>query len=254
MINLRRNHLGVLDRWMGRSFRVTAKEAALFLLTVVILATAYPSEKSILIGSGIITVGLILRSWAAGYERVGILISGPYLFVRYPHHLGTVIWLVGIAVIGRQLDIVLLSCVLSAVFLTWEIRHWDARDTRLLGHSFLLYQKIVPGMFPSLMPLKLDFLKREFGFLGVELPFSLKRSIFEGQRGNDGEIITIFYTFIILIVYFLILRFDGIIPVRQLFLGGCFSFLVVRFIFFAVRGERRLQMRSDSGIKGKFEK
>jgi protein-S-isoprenylcysteine O-methyltransferase Ste14 len=244
MNNQKGNPIGVLNRWLSWYFRATVKKAGLFALIVIILTTGHPSDKSLLIGLAIVIIGIALRLWASGYPVADVTVSGPYRYMRYPHQFGTGVWLVGIAVTGRQMDIVLLACVLAGLVLTREIRNWDAQYERTSGHSFHLYQKVVPSIFPSFIPLETTFMKREFGFLAAESDFSIKRAFLVGYRENEGEIVTIFYTLVIEIAFFMLHRFDGIVPVKPIFLVGCFVFLIGRVIFFAIRGERRMQPRS----------
>ncbi|MFL6275118.1 MAG: methyltransferase family protein [Blastocatellia bacterium] len=68
-------------------------------LAPLLIISAKPSPRTLLIGAAVAFIGLLIRAWASGYLRKNIELttSGPYAYTRNPLYLGTFIMGGGIA-------------------------------------------------------------------------------------------------------------------------------------------------------------
>ena len=218
-------------------------KAVFFLLVAIHLLTSDPSERSFVVGIIVIFGGLTLRIMAAGY-RSDFCISGPFQFVRGPHHLGTLLVLGGLAMIGRQLDIVLMTLVLVALFLLRDLNKWESVLEKNYGGSYLFYKKVVPCFMPTILPLDADQVAKKWGHLVPKGNFSLKKSMVDGFNKKQGEMSIVFYTALILAAHYLVFRYETVVPMRRILAVILVLLVSCRWIFFAVRGERRGQFQS----------
>ena len=75
-----------------------------FAFTVVYFWLAQPTVKSILIGSALIILGLVIRALASGQlqKNEQLATAGPYAYTRNPLYLGSLILAVGFALAARR--------------------------------------------------------------------------------------------------------------------------------------------------------
>jgi protein-S-isoprenylcysteine O-methyltransferase Ste14 len=94
MVEATRNHrLRLLH--LAQRIRVPAG----LVLAPLLIISAKPSPRTLLIGAAVAFVGLLIRAWASGYLRknMELTTSGPYAYTRNPLYLGTFIMGGGIA-------------------------------------------------------------------------------------------------------------------------------------------------------------
>ncbi len=125
---------------------------------------ATPGLIQAFIGAGALIVALAaaIRTWATAYLRADIVhdmalhsdcvvADGPYRYVRNPLYLGCILMVVGIGVLSRFPNWILLIAVSTLFYLRLILREEDAL-TRSQPDSYLAFQRAVPRLIPSLYP------------------------------------------------------------------------------------------------------
>jgi protein-S-isoprenylcysteine O-methyltransferase Ste14 len=125
-----------------------------FLFAVLFLVFARPTFITIVIGSGIAIVGLLVRAWASGHIRKAkrLAVSGPYAFSRNPLYVGSFIMGVGFSVAA---GVWWLSLTFALLFLGiyLPVMRVESDDLRaIFGSEYDEYQRSVPVFFPRLTP------------------------------------------------------------------------------------------------------
>jgi hypothetical protein len=120
-------------------------------LAALCLWLARPTFGSILIGSALIVLGLLIRAAAAGhlYKREALAHTGPYARTRNPLYLGSALLAAGFAVAGRSLLVTVLLVVYFGVFYAQVMRReeWELREQ--YGKAFDDYAAAVPRFWPK---------------------------------------------------------------------------------------------------------
>jgi protein-S-isoprenylcysteine O-methyltransferase Ste14 len=93
-------------------------------LAVVILVLARPTPRSILAGGLVGTIGLLVRTLAAGYLRKQqvLTVTGPYAYTRNPLYFGSAILALGAAIATRSWISAALLCGYFALFYPMVMR------------------------------------------------------------------------------------------------------------------------------------
>ena len=128
---------------------VTYKKLRLYVAWPAAVAALWfsrPTTESILMAAPLLTVGSLVRWWAAGCVRKGraLATGGIYAHVRHPLYLGSFVMLLGACVMLRQ---PLLWFVLPAGFgaFYWgTIRQEETELARKFGDSYRNYARVVP--------------------------------------------------------------------------------------------------------------
>jgi protein-S-isoprenylcysteine O-methyltransferase Ste14 len=122
-----------------------------FVFAAAYIWLARPTAGSILTGSSIALVGLLLRALAAGHVRKNeqLTVSGPYAHTRNPLYLGSLIIAAGFAVSARSGWVALIAVV---IFLTIYIPVMRSEETFLRAQfpEFDDYARQVPQLFPRI--------------------------------------------------------------------------------------------------------
>src|SRR5579864_9360847 len=84
-----------------------------FVFAAAYIRLAHPTWRSIVAGSCIALVGLVIRALASGHVRKNeqLTTSGPYAYTRNPLYLGSLVMAVGFAIAARSLWVVALMLV-----------------------------------------------------------------------------------------------------------------------------------------------
>lgn len=125
-------------------------------LAVVILVLARPTPRSILAGGLVGTIGLLVRTLAAGYLRKQqvLTVTGPYAYTRNPLYFGSAILALGAAIATRSWISAALLCGYFALFYPMVMRR-EEQELRLQhGAAFDDYAKAVPLFLPRLTPVR----------------------------------------------------------------------------------------------------
>jgi len=124
---------------------------------ILVLIFSRPTLASFLVGTVVVLMGAVLRSWGAGHliKNRSLTVSGPYARIRHPLYLGTLLVATGFALIVGGGGALIAVCGL----LTWFFFHYfprkeraeSARLERLYGAVYTEYQERVPALRPSLV-------------------------------------------------------------------------------------------------------
>ncbi len=153
------------------------------------------NDASIRAGIGYIIAGTLIRLWSNGYaiKNDKLTTSGPYAFVRNPLYLGTFLIAIGFVIILKSQP-PYLEWLAGGIFLLalsfMYYRTIKGEQGMLLAKykdAYSDYCKQVPAMVPCLIPYS----------KGEKWPFKLQRLI------NSKEHKTVFWIFILLVVFYL---------------------------------------------------
>lgn len=118
------------------------------------LWTLRASGVSFRYGVTLIVAGLLLRSWANCYaiKMDKLTTSGPYAYLRHPLYAGTLLMLIGFAVL---LNAQWWGVIFTLVFLAVYVKTMRAEELMLLqkfGDAYRVYRAKVPPLWPCLRP------------------------------------------------------------------------------------------------------
>jgi protein-S-isoprenylcysteine O-methyltransferase Ste14 len=120
-----------------------------FLFAGVYLWLARPTSASLVVGSCIAVVGLMVRALASGHVRKNaeLTASGPYAYTRNPLYLGSMVLAAGFAIASRSwLIVALLLVMLVAIYL--PVIRSEEEFLRARFPEFADYSARVPRLFP----------------------------------------------------------------------------------------------------------
>jgi protein-S-isoprenylcysteine O-methyltransferase Ste14 len=127
-------------------------------LAVVVLWLARPTPPSIVCGAFVGAVGLVIRTYAAGYlhKQQVLTTSGPYAYTRNPLYLGSAILAAGAAVAMHSwLSTIVLATYFALVYSVVMKREEQELRTQH-GALFDQYSRTVPPFLPRLIPADLS--------------------------------------------------------------------------------------------------
>jgi protein-S-isoprenylcysteine O-methyltransferase Ste14 len=124
-----------------------------FLFAAAYIWLARPTFHSIIAGSSITIIGLLIRALASGHvEKNEILtLSGPYAYTRNPLYFGSLVLAAGFAVASRSLWVALIAAVMFFAIYFPVIRS-EEEFLRARFPEFGEYAEQVPRLFPRLRP------------------------------------------------------------------------------------------------------
>lgn len=119
-------------------------------LAILCLWLARPTLRSILIGSALIVLGLLIRAAAAGHlrKREALAHTGPYARTRNPLYLGSAFLAAGFAVASWSVLVTVLLALYFGLFYAQAMRReeWELREA--YGKAFDDYATTVPRFWP----------------------------------------------------------------------------------------------------------
>lgn len=115
---------------------------------------AEPSVPSLVLGTMIAAMGLVIRGAAAGYLRKNerLTTGGPYGYTRNPLYLGSVLLAAGLLVAGGSWLAALAVIAYVGVFYPAAIRFEEQHLRKLHTRAYDDYASHVPLFFPRLSP------------------------------------------------------------------------------------------------------
>ncbi len=124
-------------------------------LGAVILAT--PRLPQVLWGLPLIAVGIVVRTWAAGYiaKDYRLCTEGPYAYCRHPMYLGNFVVLIGLCICAGNMYLAAAALVTGSVLYYYAIRREENLLHRLFGEEFEQYRHRTPALVPDLANLRL---------------------------------------------------------------------------------------------------
>lgn len=134
--------------------------AVVWLLVGLLVALARPTPSSVFIGIVFVSLGELLRCWAAGHLRktVRLITSGPYRYTRNPLYLGRLLIFTGISIMATlpffMNWVVLLAgyAVFFGYYLPRKERVEPARLREAHGARYDAYFDAVPALLPRRTP------------------------------------------------------------------------------------------------------
>lgn len=122
-----------------------------FLFAAIYLWLAHPTPRSILIGSSLAVVGVVIRALASGHVQKNeqLTTSGPYAYTRNPLYLGSIVIAAGFALAARSWRIALIAIAFLLIVYIPVIRG-EEEFLRSRFPEFEDYARSVPRLFPRL--------------------------------------------------------------------------------------------------------
>ncbi|HYT06623.1 MAG TPA: isoprenylcysteine carboxylmethyltransferase family protein [Rugosimonospora sp.] len=113
---------------------------------------ARPASRSILVGSVVAALGLLIRAAAAGHlrKREALAHSGPYAHTRNPLYFGSALIAAGFAVASQSWIVTALLALYFGVFYAQVMRREESELREQYGKAFDDYAAHVPLFWPRL--------------------------------------------------------------------------------------------------------
>jgi protein-S-isoprenylcysteine O-methyltransferase Ste14 len=122
-----------------------------FVFAALYIWLAHPTWRSIILGSSIAVIGIIIRALASGHVRKNeqLTTTGPYAYTRNPLYLGSLIIALGFTLASRSWIIAAIAATMLVVIYIPVIR---SEEAFLRAHfpEFDDYCRNVPRLFPRL--------------------------------------------------------------------------------------------------------
>lgn len=120
-----------------------------FLFAAAYIWLARPSKTSIIIGTAVAAIGLVIRALASGHVQKNevLTVSGPYAYTRNPLYFGSIILAGGFLIAARSWWIVLIAAALFFVIYLPVIRS-EENFLRQRFPEFADYARHVPRLLP----------------------------------------------------------------------------------------------------------
>ena len=138
-----------MDSWSKIARRIRVPLG--FLFAALYMWLAHPTWRSILLGSSIAVVGLVIRALASGHVRKNeqLTTTGPYAYVRNPLYLGSLIIALGFTLASRSW---IIAAVAAAMLIAVYIPVIRSEEEFLRAHfpEFEDYCRKVPRLLPRL--------------------------------------------------------------------------------------------------------
>lgn len=135
-----------------------------FVFAAVFLYFARPTPVTLVAGSVVAVIGVLIRAWASGHIRKAerLAVSGPYAYTRNPLYLGSLVMGIGFSTAaGVWWLAVLFSVLFIGIYL--PVMRVEAEDMRrVFGTDFDEYEKNVPVILPRLSRWRKSDVKFEF--------------------------------------------------------------------------------------------
>jgi phospholipid methyltransferase len=122
-------------------------------LALVCFWLARPTLGSILLGSAVAILGLLLRAAAAGHLRKheALAHTGPYARTRNPLYFGSALIAAGFALATRSWLVLALLAFYFGVFYAQVMRREESELREQFGHAYDDYAASVPRFWPKLL-------------------------------------------------------------------------------------------------------
>lgn len=113
---------------------------------------ARPTRLSLIIGSLLCLIGLLLRTWASGHlnKNAFLATSGPYRFSRNPLYLANLVLGLGLVAVANSLICWLIFLLYFLAFYPATIFKEQQKMAELFPQEYGEYERNVPLFFPRL--------------------------------------------------------------------------------------------------------
>ena len=124
-----------------------------FAFAAAYLWLAHPTRISLLGGSALVLIGLIIRALASGHVKKNeeLTTSGPYAFTRNPLYLGSIVLAAGFVIASRSWIVAAIAVTLLFLIYLPVIRG-EEQFLRAQFAEYEQYSKTVPRLFPYREP------------------------------------------------------------------------------------------------------
>ena len=128
-----------------------------FLFAILYLWLARPTWASLLAGTAIVALGIVLRALASGHIRKNaeLATTGPYAYTRNPLYLGSVLIALGFIVAARNLWIGIGAAAMF-VFIYVPVIKAEEAYLRSAFPDYAAYSSRVPRLLPRLTPYRAE--------------------------------------------------------------------------------------------------
>ena len=143
-----------VDQATFRKIAQRIRVPAGFVLAPLLVISAKPTPRSLIIGAAVAFIGLMIRAWSSGYlkKNMELTTSGPYAYTRNPLYLGTFILGTGIAISSDAIWFVALFMTLYLLIYV-PVMFAEAETLRkLFPAEYNQYSLSVPLFLPRLTP------------------------------------------------------------------------------------------------------
>jgi protein-S-isoprenylcysteine O-methyltransferase Ste14 len=125
-----------------------------YLLGIVVVALAHPTQASLAAGGAIAAAGEAIRLWASGHidKTRALATGGPYAHTRNPLYLGSFVMAIGVAVAAASPWAALAMAVYFAAFYPSVMREEGAFLRARFPEEYATWAADVPLFLPRLMP------------------------------------------------------------------------------------------------------
>jgi len=125
-----------------------------YLLGIVVVAVAHPTQASLAAGGAIAATGEAIRLWASGHidKTRALATGGPYAYTRNPLYLGSFVMATGVAVAAASPWAALAVAVYFAAFYPSVMREEAAFLRGRFPEEYATWAAAVPLFFPRLTP------------------------------------------------------------------------------------------------------
>jgi len=132
---------------------------------LIVIFFAQPTLESLCLGSIIVILGEMGRTWALGYidKDAELATTGPYAFTRNPLYVFNTTMFIGFCVMGNHLIPALVASVIFIWIYMVVISIEAERMVDLFGDAYTEWSKYVPLFIPRLTPWK-DRAKKAYSF------------------------------------------------------------------------------------------
>jgi protein-S-isoprenylcysteine O-methyltransferase Ste14 len=122
-----------------------------FVFAALFIWLAHPTWRSIILGSGIAVIGLLVRALASGHVRKNeqLTMTGPYAYTRNPLYLGSLILAFGFTLASRSWIIAAIAAAMLVIIYI-PVIHSEEEFLRAHFAEFDDYCRNVPRLFPRL--------------------------------------------------------------------------------------------------------
>src|SRR5215472_16277496 len=126
-----------------------------FVFAGVYLWLARPTRLSLMVGSSIALVGLVVRASASGHVRKNeqLTMTGPYAYTRNPLYLGSLVLALGFVIAARSWTIGVIATAMF-VFIYFPVIRSEEQFLRTKFPEYDDYARTVPRLLPRLRPIE----------------------------------------------------------------------------------------------------
>jgi protein-S-isoprenylcysteine O-methyltransferase Ste14 len=159
-----------------------------FALVFLYTALAQPLEDLVIPAIVLVTLGIVIRIWAAGtvFKNQILATNGPYSLVRHPLYVGNILTIIGFNLLVYETWAWLLTLGFLWFFYPPAIRYEDGKLQDLFGDAWRQWRRNTPALIPFRVHWK-----------RLKCPWSFR--LFAGRNGELGIAIILIFCLVVAI-------------------------------------------------------